>query len=80
MKNILTIFLFISLFLFNNSLNAKIKNKIVVKIENQIITNYEIKNKILVSLILDNKEINQENINNLKNQTLESLILLKLKK
>ncbi len=80
MKNILTIFLFISLFLFNNSLSAKIKNKIVVKIENQIITNYEIKNKILVSLILDNKEINQENINNLKNQTLENLILLKLKK
>ncbi len=79
-KNILKIILFFSLFLFHNSLNAKIKNKIVVKIENQIITNYEIKNKILVSLILDNKEINQENINNMKNQTLESLILLKLKK
>ena len=80
MKNIFKVFLFISLFLLHNSINSKIKNKIVVKIENQIITNYEIKNKILVSLILDNKEINQENINNMKNQTLESLILLKLKK
>jgi hypothetical protein len=54
-KSILKIILLISLFLYHNSLNAKIKNKIVVKIENQIITNYEIKNKILVSLILDNK-------------------------
>ncbi len=79
-KNTLKIILCFYLFLFHNFADAKINNKIVVKIENQIITNYEIKNKILVSLILDNKEINQANINNLKDQTLESLILLKLKK
>ena len=79
-ENIFKVILFFSLFLFNNYLYAKINNKIIVKIENQIITNYEIKNKILVSLILDNKEINQENINSLKNQSLESLVLLKLKK
>ena len=36
---------------------AKIVNKIVVKVENKIITNYEIKNKILTTLILANEEI-----------------------
>ena len=46
--------IFLSLFFFNN-INAKVQNKIVVKIENQIITEYEIKNKILTSLYLSNK-------------------------
>ena len=54
-------------------------NTIVVKIDDQIITSFEIKNKILTNLILSNQEINQENINNLKKQTLESLIQSKLK-
>ena len=59
---------------------ASIKNNILVKIENEIITNFEIKNKILGTLILSNQEINQKNIDLLKKQSLESLILLKLKK
>ena len=57
-----------------------LKNNIVVKIENKIITNFEIKNKILGTLILNNKEINQNNIDLLKKQSLDFLILLKLKK
>ena len=56
-----------------------LKNNIVVKIENKIITNFEIKNKILGTLILNNKEINQNNIDLLKKQSLDFLILLKLK-
>ena len=52
---------------------------IFLKIDNQIITNFEIKNKILRTLILANQEINQKNINNLKKRTLESLIQFKLK-
>lgn len=75
-------FFYISIFIFlasSESFSA-IKNKIVVKVDNQIITNYEIKNKILSSLILGNKEINQKNINLLKKQMLENLIQLKLKK
>ena len=47
---------------------AKIENKIVIKVENEIITNFEIKNKIISSLILTGEEINQENINNIKNK------------
>ena len=71
----------ILLFLFlNESSNAKFKNNIIVKIENEIITNFEIKNKILSTLILSNQEINQKNINNIKSKALDSLIQLKLKK
>ena len=47
---------------------------------NEIISNYEVKNKILSSLVLNGQEINQKNINNAKKQALESLILFKLKK
>ena len=60
--------------------SANIKNNIIIKVENEIITNYEIKNKILTSLVLANKEINQQNINSLKSQSLEALIQFKLKK
>ncbi len=60
------------------STNA-ITNKIVLKVENEIITNYEVKNKILTSLVLAGDEITQENINKLKKQALESLIQNKLK-
>ena len=45
---------------------ANIKNNIVLKVENEIVTNYEIKNKILSSLILSNQLVNQENINKTK--------------
>tara|TARA_B100001063_G_scaffold216492_1_gene218228 strand:- start:8849 stop:9775 length:927 start_codon:yes stop_codon:yes gene_type:complete len=71
------------LFLFNSlSLNllAETANKIVIKIGSEIITNYEIKNKILTTIILSGKEINQNNINALKKNSLDSLIEFKLKK
>jgi len=79
-KKFFYISIFIIIFLDSNESFSAIKNKIVVKVDNQIITNYEIKNKILSSLILGNKEINQKNINLLKKQMLENLIQLKLKK
>ena len=65
---------------FMNVCFAGINNTIVARVENEIITSYEIKNRILNSLILANQDINQENINKLKRQSLESLIQLKLKK
>lgn len=58
---------------------SKINNLISVKIGNKIITNYELKNKILTTLILSDQEINQSNINKLKSQSLESLIQKKIK-
>ncbi len=67
-------------FYFSNFLYANIENKIVVKIGKEIITEFEIKNKILSSLILSNQNITQQNINKIKKQTLNSLILHKIKK
>ena len=61
-------------------MSAKIQNKIILKIENEIITNYEIKNKILRSLVLSDQEITQDNINKFKNQALDTLVQLKIKK
>ena len=65
---------------FADQAGAQIENKIVAKIDNEIITSFDIKNKILTSLILAKKEINQKNVNNLKGQVLDSLIQIKLKK
>ena len=59
---------------------ANINNKIVIKVENEIITSYEIKNKILTLLNFSGTEVNQKNINQLKKQAVESLIQFKLKK
>jgi peptidyl-prolyl cis-trans isomerase SurA len=64
----------------NFTLDAKEITKIVVKIENEIITNYDIKSEILATLILTKKEINQKNINDLKQNALENLIQNRLKK
>ena len=50
-----------------------------MKIDRKIITNFDVKNKILSTLIIAGDEISQENINKLKSQTLDSLIFLKLK-
>lgn len=75
------IFFFILIYFSNiDFLYASYKNKIVAKIGNEIITEYEIKNKILGSLILTNEEINQENIDRIKKQSLENLKIHKLKK
>tara|TARA_B100001027_G_scaffold207176_1_gene171363 strand:- start:981 stop:1904 length:924 start_codon:yes stop_codon:yes gene_type:complete len=68
---------FYFIFLFAQA-NA-ITNKILLKVENEIITNYEVKNKILTSLVLAGDKITQEKINKLKKKALESLIENKLK-
>ncbi len=70
-------FIFI-LFSFNAS--AVKNNSILVKVGNEIITSHEVKNKILTNLVLNKKEINQENINNQKSVILDVLITQKLKK
>ena len=74
------IFFLISIVIFSTqSLNSSISNKIIVKVGNEIITLLELGNKINTSLILSEKEIIQENINKIKNQSLKTLIDLKLK-
>ena len=73
------VFFFLFLINFQNVLIAEIKNNIVVKVEDEIITNYEIKNKILSTLVLSNTELTQSNIDKLKSPSLNSLIDYKLK-
>ena len=80
MKNLILIILFMLVLNLPISSYAKIQNKIVLKVENQIITDYEIKNKILSSLILAGLEVNQENINKFKRKAVNSLITFKLMK
>ena len=55
------------------------EDKILLKIDNEIITSYELKNKILTTLFLTEEEITQENINRAKPLALKNLIELKIK-
>ncbi len=75
-----TLIIIIFIFFFSNNSSAKVENNIVLKVENEIITSFEIKNKILSSLVLANQEVSQSNINRLKKQAVNYLIQQKLKK
>ena len=61
------------------NLYSNIQNSIVVKVDNKIITSFEVKNKILSTLIISGNEISQKNIDEIKKQTLDNLIFYKLK-
>ena len=63
MKNFFIYFIFIAyLFTLEKAL-ASSQGKIILKVENEIITNFEVKNKILTLLLLSNQELNQQYIN-----------------
>ena len=49
------IFILVINFCFFNSLQANVNNKIIVKVGNEIITNFELKNKILTNIFLSGK-------------------------
>ena len=71
----------LSLFLINaKNVNSEINSKIIATVDNQIITSYELKNKIRTNIILNNEEMSQENINKLKSVSLKNLINFRLKK
>jgi len=80
MKYNFTILVFFINLFFAQILFGNINTKIVVKVENEIITNYDIKNKIKTTLLLSGRVINQQNIDNLKKNILDQLIFLRLKK
>ena len=65
---------------FLNSLGSTIKNKIIVKVGSEIVTLLELENKVNTSLILSKQNITQNNINNIKNLILKTLIDHKIKK
>jgi peptidyl-prolyl cis-trans isomerase SurA len=68
------------LILINYSSSYALSNtKIIAKVGSEIITSYELENKIKTTLLLSGEEINQKNIDQIKNLSLNSLINLKLK-
>ena len=75
-------FLILLFFFLNSFLNlfSEINDKILMKVENNIITNYDFKNKVLRLLMFSNTEINQKNINLIKKSALDSLLVSELKK
>jgi len=75
---ILLINTYIIFFILSASLADK-NTKILVKVGNEIITNFELENKIKTTLLLAGEELNQKNINSVKNRSVNSLINLKLK-
>ena len=79
-KYIFKLFILLVSFGLSFSTSVSNENKIIVKVENQIITSYELKNKIKTILFFSNQIINQENINKTKKQALFALINDKLKK
>ena len=71
--------LIIIFFKFNYSYST-INNKIIVKVGNEIVTSFELENKIRTILFLSNQKIDQVNINKVKKKAINDLINKKLKK
>ena len=72
-------FFIILLIFFFEDIQALERNKIVIKVNDKIITSYEIKNKINTELVLRNLEINQSNIDNIKSFAVQNLIDFRIK-
>ena len=65
-------------FLKINYLHSSLNSKILVKVGNEIITSFEIENKIKTIIFFSNQSLNQQNINNTKRSALKFLIDTKL--
>ena len=76
--------IFFALILINNlfflDLQSAIKNKIIVKVGETLITSLDIRNEIITSLVLNRQELNQENIDKRKNLSVQNLISKPIKK
>ncbi len=79
-KKLFKIIFFIIFISIESNSFASTKNKIIANIDSQIISSYELKNKVKTILFLANQDINQENINLIKQKALQELITYKLKK
>tara|TARA_E500000178_G_scaffold354013_1_gene421596 strand:- start:2347 stop:3273 length:927 start_codon:yes stop_codon:yes gene_type:complete len=81
MKKKLYFLLLTITFLYTSTISSNgNKNNIIVKIGNEIITEFEIKNKILTTLFLAKEPVTQKNIDDLKKQSFELLIQNRLKR
>lgn len=79
-KNLLRIIFVIILLNIGNYAFSSTKNKIILSVEDQIISSYELKNKIKTILFFSGQQLEQANIDRSKNLALKQLIDYKLKK
>jgi len=79
-KNLFKIIFFIIVINIETNSFALTKNKIIANVDNRIISSYELKNKVKTILFLASQNINQENIDLIKERALQQLIDYKLKK
>ena len=79
-KNIIILINFIMI-LMTSALIAK-ENflKIIVKIDNQIVTNYDLENEVKTQIFLRGQKLNQDNVDNIKNLSMQNLITRAIKK
>ena len=75
----LFLFLTFSVTLSNSELMSQVQTSIIAKVENRIISSYDLKNKVKLILFLSKQELTQSNINSAKQPALRTLIDLKLK-
>ena len=69
----LSILFLIFIFSFSN-LNSKISSTIVVKVGNSLVTSSDLENEVLTYLIINQREITQENANDYKKFALKNMI------
>ena len=82
MKLIIKIFCILVVFTFSlvTKANTVTSNKIIANIDDQIISSFELKNRVKTILFLGRQELNQSNVNKTKNEAMRYLINSKLKK
>jgi len=78
-KKFILIVFFISVF-FNTLSSSQISNKIIVKVGSKIITAIDLQNEILTTLLINKEELNQNNIDKVKNFAIKNLINKTIKK
>ena len=79
-KKLFKIIFFIIFINIETNSFALTKSEIIASVNNRIISSYELKNKVKTILFLADQNINQENIDLIKNKALQELIDYKLKK
>ena len=68
------------IFFFNTNLYSYVENKIIVKVDDKIITTLDVEREIKTFLIVNNLEINKKNVVSTKNLSINSLIRKIIKK
>ena len=79
-RELFKIIFFIILININSNVFAITKNTIIANVDNQIVSSYELKNKVKTILFLANQIVDQTNVNLVKQKALQQLIDYKLKK